>query len=102
MFYKIDSTRFSFREYWWNNRSPLVLVAWLIKLLHILLPCSSDDPTVDSLLPFEVGLEVFPEAVRERLQPLTDELAACGFQSPIYYAIDDNLHSTKIYRVVFY
>ena len=102
MFYKVDSTRFSFREYWWSNRSPVVLLAWLIKLLHIPIPSSSADPTVDSLRPFEVGPEAFPEAVRERLQPLITELAACGFQSPVYYAIDDNFHQTKVYRVVLY
>lgn len=31
-FYKIDSTGFSFREYWWGARSPMVIFAWLIKL----------------------------------------------------------------------
>ena len=102
MFYKIDSNRFTFREHWWSTRSPAVLAGWLVKLLRIPIPCSGEDPCVDSLQPFEVGLEALPEPVRERLQPLTDELARCGFQSPIYYAIDDNFHQTKIYRAVFY
>ena len=33
-FYEIDSTKFSHREYWWGSKSPLVLIAWLIKWLR--------------------------------------------------------------------
>ena len=100
MFYKIDSSRVSFREYWWGTRSPLVLIGWLVKVLHIPLPSSTDDPPVDSLHPFEVASETLPEAVCERLQPVMDELAACGFHSPVCYAIEDAFHATKIYRIM--
>ena len=66
MFYKIDSNRFTFREHWWSTRSPAVLAGWLVKLLRIPIPCSGEDPCVDSLQPFEVGLEALPE----HFQPL--------------------------------
>src|ERR1051326_9641198 len=96
-FYKIDSTRFTFREYWWSSRSPAVLLAWLTKLLRIPVPCSSDDANVESLQPFEVVEETLPEDVRARFHPLVQELTACGFHSPVFHALDDAYHSTKLY-----
>ena len=100
-FYKIDSTRFSFREYWWGSRSPAVLLAWLTKLLRIPVPCSSDDPNVESLQAFEVAEESLPEEIRARFHPLVQELVGCGFHSPVFHALTDAYHSTTIYLATF-
>ena len=64
MFYKIGSTRVGFREYYWGTRSPLVLIGWLIKLLRIRLPSSTDDPAVDSVQSFKVAAEAIIEPAR--------------------------------------
>lgn len=95
MFYKLDSTRFSFREYWWGNRSPLVLFKWLAKILRIRLPSSVDDPNVDLLEPFEVSRSELPEEFQEKLDPVEAELAGCGFYSPLYHHLVDRHHSTR-------
>ena len=60
-----------------------------------------DDPNVDSLTPFEVPADQIPVEIHERFKPLTEELAALGFQSPVYHAIHDRFHQTKIYWASF-
>jgi hypothetical protein len=54
VFYRIDSRRVSIREYWWGTKSPLILVALLLKALRLRIPSSTDDPNVEALAPFEV------------------------------------------------
>src|SRR6266850_4573484 len=100
-FYKIDSTRFSFQEYWWGTPNPLVLFGWLTKVLRAQIPGSMDDPATESLQPHETPYDKLPEQVRTRFQPLVDELTACGFHSPIYHAIYDRLQNTSIYWASF-
>lgn len=101
MFYKIDSTRISLREYWWGSRSPMILAGVLVKFLRIQVPSSSDDPNVESLQPFEVPEDALPEEVRERFRPLIAELAGLGFHSAMFHALNDTFHSTKIYQATF-
>ena len=100
-FYKVDSTRFSFQEYWWGTQSPLVIFGWLSKILKIQVSGSMDDPPVESLGAHEVGYEALPETVRNKFEPLTTELAALGFHSPIFHAINDRFHNTVIYWASF-
>src|SRR5262249_44417314 len=82
----------------WYKR-PLIGAARALPLLKI--TGASHTPAVESLAPFEVDERALPEAVRQRLAPLTAELAALGFHSPIFYAIEDKRQSTRIYRAVF-
>lgn len=100
-FYKIDSTRFSFQEYWWGTPSPLVIFGWLAKVLGIRVPGSMDDPAVESLTPHEVSYEALPEQVTSKFNALTTEFVACGFHSPIFHAINDRFHNTSIYWASF-
>jgi Zn-dependent protease len=98
-FYDIDSTRVSHREYWWGTRSPLVLVGWLTKWLRIRLPSSTDDPNVDSTLPFV--RESLPPEIADRFEPLTARLTELGFHRPVYYAIEDAGTQTTVYWATF-
>src|ERR1043165_2573879 len=98
-FYAIDSTRVSHREYWWGTRSPAVLVGWILKWLRIRIPSSTDDPNVDSTLPFIV--EALPPEVAIRFQPLTEDLARLGFLEPVYHVIRDAGTSTIIHWATF-
>src|SRR5437868_6639006 len=91
-FYTIDSTKVSHREYWWGTRSPLVLIGWLIKWLRIRIPSSTDDPNVDSTLPFVV--ETLPEAVAVRFQPIIEQLTSLGFVEPVFHLIHEPGTST--------
>ncbi|PYJ01901.1 MAG: hypothetical protein DME25_17290, partial [Verrucomicrobia bacterium] len=98
-FYAIDSAQVSHREYWWGTRSPAVLLGWLLKWLRIRIPSSTDDPNVDSTLPFVV--EALPPEVALRFQTPAQELAALGFVEPVYQIIRDAGSSTTIYWATF-
>ncbi len=98
-FYAIDYSRVSHREWWWSARSPLVLIGWLLKWLRIRTPGSTDDPNVDTTLPFVVA--ALPEEVAARFQPLAEELTRLGFKDPVYHVISDTGTSTTIYWATF-
>ena len=98
-FYEIDSTHVSLREYWWGSKSPLVVIGWLLKLLRIRIPSSSDDPNTDSTLPFVV--ESLPPEIAVGFEPLTHELTALGFLDPVYHVIHDPGTRTTVYWATF-
>src|ERR1041385_2944504 len=98
-FYEIDSTRHTLREYWWGNRSPIVLIAWLLKPLPVRTPPPSDDPNTDSTVPFVT--ESLPPEIESKFQPLRVELETLGFSTPIYHVIYDPGSRTKIYWASF-
>ena len=98
-FYEIDSTRVSHREYWWGTKSPLVIIGWILKWLRVRIPSSTDDPNVDSTLPFTTsGL---PDTISARFLPLAMEFSALGFHSPIYHVITDPGTRTTVYWATF-
>jgi Zn-dependent protease len=94
-FYRIDSTRVSLREYWWGSHSPAILIAALLKLLRVRIPSATDDPNVESLSAFEVEPSAVPEDVRARFAPQLRHLEHLGFASPVWHAIDDDLHHVQ-------
>jgi hypothetical protein len=98
-FYEIDSARVSLREYWWGSKSPLVVIGWLLKLLRIRIPSSSDDPNTDSTLPFVV--EFLPSEITVDFEPLTNEFTALGFSDPVYHVIFDPGTRTTVYWATF-
>lgn len=98
-FYEIDSRRVSHRELWWWAKSPFVLLGWMIKWLRIRVPCSSDDPNVDSTLLFVT--EDLPAEVRLKFQPLTAELEGLGYCEPVYHVIEDAGTRTTFYWATF-
>jgi Zn-dependent protease len=98
-FYDIDSTRVSHREYWWDTRSPLVLIGWFTKWFRIRIPGSTDDPNVDCTVPFIVP--ALPPEIAARFEPLTLELAALGFREPVYHQIHEPGSPTTVYWATF-
>jgi len=86
-FYQIDSARISLREYWWGTKSPLVVIGWLLKLLGIRLPASTDDPNTESTLPFLV--EELPHDVGAKFAPVAAKLQELGFIEPVYHIFND-------------
>ncbi|MHB8897505.1 MAG: site-2 protease family protein [Thermoguttaceae bacterium] len=101
MFYKLDSTRVSLREYWWGTPKPLILVAWLLKLLRVRLPGSTDDPNVASLEPFRVEPAGLPPEVRQQFHQAHQELQTLGFHSPVCYWIHDARNQADICQAVY-
>ena len=99
-YYRVDGTRASFVELWRDARSPLVLLAWLIKLLRIKLPGTINDPNVVSLRPFLVkseGIETsIPDSVQEKVGPVVRELIELGFGKTICFLVHDRFHQGRI------
>ena len=98
-FYEIISHRVSHREYWWGNKSPLVLLGWIIKWLHIRIPSSTDDPNTESTRPFVVAS--LPVEVANGFVVPTTELACLGFSEPVYHVINDPGTRTTVYWATF-
>jgi Zn-dependent protease len=101
MFYEIDSTRATLEEYRWGTPLILMPLAILAKVLRIRMPGFSDDPNVDLLQPFRVPRESLPQEVQTQFAPLEDQLRACGFVDPVYYAIHDPLTQTRICQATY-
>src|SRR5882672_10081235 len=100
-FYQINSAKVSVREYWWETKSPIILIALALKFLRVRIPSSTDDPPTESLAPFQVPETSLPDDVRAAFQPMIFELATAGFHSVVFHAIPDTLHSTDIYFASF-
>jgi Zn-dependent protease len=98
-FYYIDSAKVSHVEYWWGNKSPMVLLGWIIKWLHIRLPNSTDDPNTESTLPFVV--DSLPPEIESSFEPMAAELVGQGFVDPVYHVIADPGTRTTIYWATF-
>jgi Zn-dependent protease len=98
VFYRVDATRVSLREYWWGTKSPMVLLALLLlKVFRLRLPSSPDDPCVDSLAPFEVDAGGMPADVLTHMGKASSDLETLGFHSPVYHDIDDAFNATRTY-----
>jgi Zn-dependent protease len=102
-FYRVDSSRASFRELWRDTRSPVVLAAWLIKLLRVKMEGSINDPNVVSLRTFSVAdsavSAVVGKTTLQKFGPVVRELQALGFDRPVFFAIDDRFHHTRLHQV---
>ena len=97
--YAIDSTRISHREYWWGTRSPLVLIGWITKWLHIRIPGSTDDPNFESTSPWLI--DALPDEIVARFNPLAGQLAALGFHDVACHCFRDPGTQTTIYWATF-
>lgn len=94
-FYRIDSSRVSFREFWWGSKAGALVVAPVVKLFRIQLPSATDDPNVERLGAFEVAADALPEAARARMAPLVAELEALGYANAIHHVLVDEFHRVE-------
>src|SRR6476661_4099442 len=100
VFYKLDSTRVTFRELRYEgNLLKAGFGALLLKVFRMKITGSTDDPPVQSLEPFEVT--ELPEEIRQRFDLLAAELAHLGFEGRLLHAIDDSFHWTRTYLASF-
>jgi len=97
-FYDIDSTKVSHREYW-EETKVLAILGWTLKWLRVRMPCSTDDPNVDSTLPFVVT--TLPDWIAEQFKSHVTALTALGFHSPVYHLIHDPGTQTMLYWATF-
>lgn len=95
-YYKIDSSRVTLREYAFGTPWYELPIAYLLKLFRVQIPGSTDEPPVEALGAFEVPELALPPEVRAEFEPLTRELEALGFHSPIYHLIPTPLQSAAL------
>ena len=101
MFYKVDSTRVTMREF--SVSTPLLLwpialpIFGLMKILRIRVDGSPDDPNVEWLSEHEVPRQKVPQDLRTRFEPLEAELAELGFESPVFHQWHDRSQHTQFH-----
>lgn len=100
-FYRINGARATWREHAFDTPWLLLPLVALVKLFRLRGGGSTDDPPVESIAPFEVEEAAVPAEVRQRFEPLAQELAALGFGRPIYHQIYHPLYFTHIYWATF-
>lgn len=83
--FRLDTRRLTWRECWWQSRSPTFLILAVCKLLRIRLPLPMVLPYLSRLADFAVPMDQVPPDVLAKLEPALSELAACGFHSPVFY-----------------
>jgi Zn-dependent protease len=87
-FYKLDSRKLTYGEYWNIVRSPNVLIPWVAKLLNIPMKFASGMPDFESVRQLEVPELEFSLRARAALQPLLDQCLAMGFHAPRYFTYE--------------
>ena len=95
-YYKLDSRKVTFGEYWNIVRSPMVIVPWVAKLLNIPMKFSSGMPDFESVRQLEVPEPEFSLRAYEKLQPLLDKCLAMGFHSPRFFTYENMRRDSRI------
>jgi Zn-dependent protease len=100
-YYEVDlrnaqRKEFAFGVPW--HRMPLIA---LMKFLGARFQGTTDDPPVESLIPFEVGPETLPPVLQVLFAPLAEELASLGFQPLLHHDIPYPRHATHSHWATF-
>jgi Zn-dependent protease len=99
MFYKLDSTRLTLREYAWSTPVLALPVVLLLKLFRVRLSLSAAIP--DSIEPFRAERDEIPEDILEKIGELEEEMRRCGFIDPAYHWICDPYGSRRLCMATF-
>lgn len=95
-YYRLDSRKLSYGEYWNMTCSWKVIIPWAAKLLGIPMKLGSGMPHFESVRELEVAEADFSEQAREQLQSLLDTCLAMGFRAPRYFTYETMLRTTRI------
>jgi Zn-dependent protease len=87
-YYKLDSRKLTYGEYWNIVRSVTVIVPWMAKLLNIPMKFISGLPSFESVRKLEVPESEFSARAREKLQPLLEKCRQMGFHSPRFFTYE--------------
>ncbi|MGC4030535.1 MAG: site-2 protease family protein [Tepidisphaeraceae bacterium] len=92
-FYKVDASRVSLREFWFETRV-FFWVGLIIKAFRLKPRGSTDDWAVQSILPFEADPSRLGEDVLSRFDATLDRLYALDFGPPTWFDQDDPFQAT--------
>src|SRR3954465_6683164 len=101
MFYKLDSTKITLKEFSFEGKFSVTLSGILGKIFRFRLSSSTDDPPVESIFAFEIEEGFLPSEVVAQFAPIRAELESLGFHSPIYHSIKDTITATQYYWATF-
>ena len=95
MNYKLDGSRITLREFWWETKL-FFWVGILVKLMKIRIRGSTDDLAVDSLVPLRVDQSSIAPEMLARFTPVLQQLQAIGFtQPPLWHSEENVLQATR-------
>ena len=95
-YFKLDSRKVTYGEYWNIVRSVTVLIPWTAKLLNIPMKFGSGIPCIESVRELEVPEGEFLVRARMKLQPLMDKCTQMGFHSPRFFTFESMRRDTRI------
>ncbi len=85
--FQLNAARVTTREFLFENPRLLLPIIWLIKLLRLRVPGSTDDPAIDSPESFVVEETDLPDDVRAAFAPDLAELRRRGFDIAVFHHI---------------
>ena len=98
-YYRVDSSKTTFTELWRDAGFPLVIIAWISKLMRVKLPGAINDPNVVSLRPFMVPenevQSTLPQDVGQKILPVLRELADLAPGRPELWQTHAELHGGR-------
>lgn len=98
-YFKLDSRKLTYREYWNIVHSWQVIIPWTAKLLNIPFRFMSGLPGFESLKELEVPLENFSPMAIQKLQPLMEKCESLGFSSPRFVSYQ-TMHREVVTSIV--
>jgi Zn-dependent protease len=87
-YYRLNSRKLTYREYWNMAGSWQVIIPWTAKLLNVPMNFLSGLPFFESVRELEIAESDFPAEAREKLQPLLDQSRQIGFDVPRFYTYE--------------
>lgn len=84
-YYRLDSRKVTFGEYWNIARSWKVIFPWIAKALNIRMTFTSPLPYFESVRELSVAETDFPSEARCSLHPMLEGAQRLGFLSPHYF-----------------
>jgi Zn-dependent protease len=99
VYFQIDTRRLSFRECWWQARSPTVLLLWLFKLIRFRLTGLPRTPLIRSILDLRIPPESVDSSAQSSISTALTDLTSLGFVDPtyaVYKTSRGEIHSTLL------
>jgi len=93
MQYRVNVRRFRWREFRRGSSLIKAFFFWCVTRL-VQLPCSTEQPPVDSLKPHIVTPDKLPAELLAKFQEATRQLLALGFRGRVFHLIDDPINQS--------
>jgi len=94
VFYRVEDSRITLREYWFETKL-LFWLALIVKVTKTRVRWSTDDLAVESLTPFAIDPAKLPPERLTRFARTIEQLQALGFESPIWLDEEDPYQATR-------